>query len=470
MAENNNVENFGNIPVDSTIEITVAANQTEAYINISEPAFGGKAPSYEDVLKQIEFNRVVHGIEQNVLHSILDEQRFGYKVRFAYFTPAVNGADGEITYHYSKDNDLAPVEDDRGFVDYKDLGLVRNVTVGTVIADITLPTDGVDGTDVRGNTLRSIPGKKAKYAVGINTTLTDDGTQIIASIDGNLNFKGGAFVVDNVVNINGNVDASTGNIDFTGDVIVKGEVTEGFKVNSNANIVVNGNVNGATIVADGDIVIKKGCINSTIKAGGSVTINFCEYSKIKCEGDLVSTNFMICDVYCGGSLSTKGSKGGLHGGKYTCLHSVEAYDIGTKNYIKTELTVGDNAILKAEKDTLLVKIADLEHKVNDINLIINFLKEKQKELKRLPEDKEQLLGASVRQKVVLGVDISKCTKRIAEIDDALTKRQFLSISAKGIMYPGVKVTINDESFKIEYEYARSKVYLDNDGLICVGPL
>ncbi len=454
--------------VDSAIEISVSGNQCEAYITVTEPKNGGKEPTYEQILREIELNAVVYGIKENILHSILDEKKFNRRYCFASYTPAVSGNDGDITYRFTKENNLAPVEDERGFVNYKDLGVVRNISEGDVIADITHPTEGTNGTDVRGNVLKCIPGKKAKFTIGPNTKLTDDGTRIISLIDGNLNYKSGAFVVDSVVNINGDVDSSVGNIDFTGDVVIKGDVLEGFKVISKANIIINGSINGAVIEAGGDIVIRKGCINSQITSEGNVSVNFCEYSKIKCGGDLTSTNFVICDVYCGGNLMTKGSGGGLHGGKYTCLLSVDVQNIGTKNYTKTELSVGNNAILTNEKINLTANIADIERRINDINLAVNYLKGKQKELKRLPEEKEKLLGTSIRQKVIFGVEVSKLQKRISEIDELLMKRQFLSVGCTGVIYPNVKIIINDEAIKIEDEYHRSRVFLDSEGEIQIG--
>ena len=216
----------------------------------------------------LDKNNVKYGLDMDMIKSIAEEKRYSSKLPVARWTPPVNGTDGTITYKFDREVKNAPVEDEHGFVDYKNLGLIRTVHAGDVIAEITMPTDGEPGTDVRGKTLRQILGKKAKYTVGTNTKVTEDGLQIVSSVDGNVNYRGGAFHVDQVVTVAGDVDASVGNITFVGDVVVKGEVMEGFKISSNANIIVAGNVNGATLEADGDIVIKKGCINSHVMAHG----------------------------------------------------------------------------------------------------------------------------------------------------------------------------------------------------------
>lgn len=474
MAETTNTttnKKFG-IPVDSTVAVNVLSNGSECYITVEPPKNGGAEITEAAIMEVLDKNNVKYGLDTDMIKSIVIDKRYSSKLPVARWTPPVNGNDGTITYRFETVVKNAPVEDEHGFVDYKNLGLIRTVHKGDVIADITMPTDGEPGTDVRGKPLRQIVGKKAKYTVGTNTSVTEDGLQIISNVDGNINYRGGAFHVDQVVTVQGDVDASVGNITFVGDVVVKGEVLEGFKISSNANIIVAGNVNGATLEADGDIVIKKGCINSNIVAHGSVTANFCEYSDIKCDGDLNSTNFVVCDVYCGGTITTKGNNGGLLGGKYTCLNSVELSNIGTKNYIPTMLTIGDNALLSEEKEAVQKQIDRVKESLDKVLLIIEFLHNKKKELspKPLPPDKEEILGTSRRQKVLYNVEINNLNKRIEEINISLANRQYLSVGCKGYIYPGVKIIINDAVFKAEAEYVRTKITLGEDGEIYAAPL
>lgn len=458
------------IPKDSEIVVEVIPKNTEAYVTVLSPENGGAGVKKQEILDALKANNVVFGIKMDVVDSIIEYERYEQKLLVAVAEYAVDGENGEVTYRYSKENELAPVEDDHGFVDYKDLGLVRMIHAGDVIADIKHPTEGTEGTDVRGGIMRPIKGKKASYTVGVNTSLNEDGTQIVSNIDGHLVFKNGTFNVENVVTINGDVDASVGNIDFTGDVIVKGNVHEGFKVSSNSNIIIGGEVNGATLESGGNITIKKGCINSKIVSHGDVSAQFCEHSNIKCDGNLSSQNFVICDVYCGGTIVTKASNGGIIGGRLTILNSIEVSNLGSKNYIPTEITLGDNAILAAEKIELTNEVAKLEKKIEDLTLIVNFLNEKKKELHHLPEDKEQTLGNAVRQKVLHSVTIKNAQKRIKEIDISLEARQNLSASCKGYIYPGTRITINDVTVKIDAEYVRTTVRIGDDGLPLFAPM
>lgn len=459
---------FG-LPVDCAVAVNVLSNGSEAYVVVEPPKNGGAEVTVNTIMEALNKNNVTYGLDTDMINSIVNDKRYSSKLPVARWTPPVNGMDGTITYLYEREVKSAPVENEHGFVDYKNLGLIRTLHKGDVIATITMPTDGEPGTDVRGRQLRQIVGKKAKFTVGTNTSVTEDGLQIVVNADGNLNYRNGAFHIDQVVTINGDVDASVGNISFVGDVVVKGEVMEGFKISSNANIIVSGNVNGATLEADGDVIIKKGCINSNVMAHGNITANFCEYSDINCDGDVTSSNFVVCNVYCGGTISTKGNSGGLLGGKYTCLNSVAISNIGTKNYIPTQLTVGDNALLSEEKEAVMKQIEKCSENLEKIILVIDFLKNKKKE-KPLPPDKEEILGTSRRQKVLINMEIGNLKKRIEEIDISLANRQYLTVECKGYIYPGVKIIINDAVFKVEAEYVRTKITLGEDGEIHTAPL
>lgn len=454
-------------PKDSIVNVSVLPNNTEAYIFVIPPENGGKPVTKDMIMSELQKNKVVYGLREDVIDSIVSDSRYNEKFCIASATYPIDGENGTIKYRYSKETNNTPVENEFGFVDYKNLGIVRMVNAGDVIADITLPKTGEPGTDIHGGIMRQIPGKKASYTLGVNTKLTDDGTQIVAAVDGHIIYKNGTFNVECVVTISGDVDASVGNIDFTGDVIIKGSVCEGFKVSSNANIVVSGDVNGAVLESGGDIVIKKGCINSKITSHGSVSALFCERSNIKCDGNIAAQNYVICDVYCGGTLITRGTNGSLIGGRYVILNSIETSNIGSKNYIQTEITLGDNALLSAEKNNLLAKIAKLEKETADLALIVNFLNEKKKELHGLPDDKEVILGNAARQKIINGVEIGNANKRIKEIDISLANRQMLSVSCKGYIYPGTSITINDTVFKADIEYVHSKVFLSSDGKMTV---
>ena len=73
-------------------------------------------------------------------------------------------------------------------------------------------------------------GKNVPLPQGRNTEISEDGTQLLASIAGSVEFTGRSFQVKPVLEISGNVDFSTGDLDFLGDINICGNVLSGFTV------------------------------------------------------------------------------------------------------------------------------------------------------------------------------------------------------------------------------------------------
>ena len=79
--------------------------------------------------------------------------------------------------------------------------------------------------------------------------------------------------IKNLYVVNGDVDNSTGNINFNGDLNIMGNVTAGFSVTATGSVAIDGGCEGCKIYAGKDIIIRKGCQGqgtAEICASGSV--------------------------------------------------------------------------------------------------------------------------------------------------------------------------------------------------------
>ncbi len=449
--------------VHSQIEISINPNNSAAFVSFTKPSGGGLDVTADQILDALDNKFVCHGILEDDIRRAVELKRYNENICAAKWDPPVNGVDGEIKYFYKTDQAVRPVENEQGEVDYKNLGLVRNITAGTPIATITFPTEGEPGTDITGKTVPQRQGVPAKYTVGAGTSLVDDDTQIIAAVDGNLVYKNGAFCVEETLIVNGDVEVATGNIDFIGAIVIKGSVFEGFRVTSKRGITVNGTVNCAELSADGDIFVKIGAINSTITSKGNVKLGFCENSKIECEGNVESASFVGGEVFAGQKMIASG-KGVIMGGKYTALDGVEASVIGSDKYVKTEITLGNNAVLSKEKDTLEKSIAQMEDKVDQLNKVLNTLAEFAKKAK-LPPEREQMKTNALRSRLKLQQEIKKSGKRIEEIEEALKLTQNLSVVCKRMMYPGVTLRINNCVLAVNAVQNRVRATVDGGEIV-----
>ncbi|MDR0986684.1 MAG: FapA family protein [Ruminococcus sp.] len=461
-----------NPPEDCVVTVDINTNNSVAAMKITPPKFGGKDLSLELVRKALADAGVTHGLNEDNITNAVKKFQFNTDIIVAAWTPPEDGIDGTIRWKFDRESSGTPIEDDQGNVDYKNLGTVRNIYKNTVLAEITLPTDGTPGTDVRGNTLMPKPGKKASYTVGTNTAVSEDGKRITSTADGALVYKSNTFHIEHEVVIKTNIDFATGNIEFIGDIVINGDIMEGFNVTSmSGNVLIKGGVYGGTVKAAKNITIKKGANHSKIECEGDFTVMFCEYSDIKCEGDLEATNLIICNVYCGGKLKIKGKSGGLVGGRYTIMNEVEVENIGSSHYPVTEVTLGNNAVLTNEKGELMKAIEKRNQEIHDLTLIIDFLNDKKKrDMKPLPAEKEEILGNAVRTRLIKSRDIQTMNKRIGEIDEILQNKQNLRINCKGTIYPKTKIVINTSRYEVANEWVRCSVFIGEDGEIAFGQL
>ncbi|MGN1421884.1 MAG: FapA family protein [Oscillospiraceae bacterium] len=433
-------------PVHSIAELSVNPNFTTAFLSFTRPENGGLDITYEKAVEALEAKNITCGVLEEDIRKAVEEKRYGENICAARWTPPVDGVDGKITYHFDTSTVIAPVEDEHGVVDYKNLGIVRNITAGTPIATITMPTEGTPGKDITGRVVPQKKGVPANIRAGAGTSLINDGTELIAAIDGNLRFLNGAFSVEEKLVINGDVDVASGNIDFIGSVTVRGSVFEGFSVTSKKDITVNGSCNGALLTAAGDISVRIGSINSTINAGGKVVLGFCENSRITAGGDVESQSFVGGEVFAGNDIRAVG-KGVMVGGKYTALNNIDAMTIGSENYTRTMLILGNNAVLFEERENLKRSIKELEDKAEQLGMILNSLSEMQK-VAKLPPEREQMKAEALRNRLKMQAEVRKAQARINEINTTLELAQNLYISCRKTLYPGVTLRINSSIMQV----------------------
>lgn len=456
-------EGESKIILHSNVEITVNPNHTTAFMAFSRPENGGLDITVEKVMAALDEKNISYGILVDDINQAVEQRRYEENICVAKWDMPQDGVDGTIKYFYNIETHAAPVENEQGIVDYKNLGVVRNITAGTPIATITLPTEGTPGKDITGRVVMQKKGIAAKVNVGTGTSLINDGKEIIAAVDGNLVYKNGAFQVDETLVINGDVDVSSGNIDFIGAVTVKGSVFEGFRVTSKRDINVNGSANGAELSADGNISVKIGIINSVVDSKGDVKLGFCENSKVRAEGNVESASFVGGEVFAGKKMLATG-KGVIMGGKYTALDGIEASVIGSEKYVKTLLTLGNNAVLSEEREKLSKLNDELESKADQLGKMLVTLAELAKKAKLSPE-REQLKTEALRNRLKMQSEVKKNKARMAEIDETLQLTQNLSVAFKRIMHPGVTLRINSCVLQVNTATNHARATVDGGEIV-----
>jgi uncharacterized protein (DUF342 family) len=190
---------------------------------------------------------------------IVFEERFAELER-RFIRPADDEADVVHVGEEGPDETDAPEGDDEEehkAVNFYEQSALLTVEEGDRIATIVEPDAGVDGVNVNGKMLACRDGKPFKLNHDASIDVGPDGA-VIALQPGMLTEDGGRLRIVNELFIRDYVDFSTGNIDFRGDVSINKGIRDGFRVAVVGNLSVNGLVEAASIVVDGDAELRRG--------------------------------------------------------------------------------------------------------------------------------------------------------------------------------------------------------------------
>lgn len=451
--------------MDAEIRLTIKESELEALVIVYPPKNGGEHITAEALKKIVEANKITYGIDYDMIENIAKERLYDTIFTIAHGEPSEDGTDGYVTAKFDKARKLQPKMLSDGTVDYRDLGVVVNICTGDTIATITPETQGHDGKNIFGKVLPAIPGKPPVVPQGNNTGINGDGTLLLALASGNLVYENNKFSVNTVFTVNTDVDISIGNIVFMGDVVVKGNVEEGFEIHSQSTITVMGMVNGALLEAEQGITVKNGVVNSTlISKRGSIQIGFGENSTIKCKENCKGTSFVSCKAEIEGDFECTGKPGAIVGGSYRVMGSISCNTIGHRNYIATNIAVGNYATLTEESQKLKKSIAEIEEELKKINISLTYLKKEKEKLGKLDKNKEDFITNAVRMKVQKMLDKKPLEKRINEINAIVGNSESLIIKVQQNMFPNVKISMGSFTLQNKNEYSRCMIRTGKDGI------
>ena len=265
---------------DASLELAITDDKMKATMMVWEPEGDGADITEEALYKALQEKHITYGIDEEKIRDIAENKRYRQLFVIASGKPAKDGTSGKIKDFFPRQVQLKYATKQNGGIDFKNMNLIHNVKEGDVVCQITRPTDPEDGMNIYGQPVRGRQGAMPAIPQGKNITYNEDGTQLVAACEGNLTFRSGRFHVEKVFEVAGNVDNSIGNINFSGSVFIQGDVFEGYEVRAKGNITVMGMVEGAALIAGGDIQLLLklplegvlGCLAQGYPAAGQVVV------------------------------------------------------------------------------------------------------------------------------------------------------------------------------------------------------
>ena len=444
--------------------IVVSPDGMEARIDLVARTSGGKILECSDILAVLDAQGIKYGIDQKTIQEALEKvsnQPSAALLKDVVVARGLSPQEGkDARLIISHESSEAGLELENGKIDYHERNYPWNVTKDEKIGYLFEAKPAVDGIPVYGGKIEVTPPKGIDIKlVGLHR---DEQGKLIADMDGALIINGYNLEVVDLLIIKGDVDKKTGNVRSNSPVHVKGYVQPGFTLESKKDIIVEQNVEDATVRSGGEVIIKGGIrgMKSELFSPGDVCVGFIEHASVFVNGNLQIKGSIINSTVASNGAITVGGRSSKNsavvGGELTAHNSIEVHTLGSQAYLKTHIRAGlaqedrreinniDKEILARREEVIRLNQIEQHHKLHPkpgaadvIRKVLATRDVKQSEIAELEKKKEQVV------------------KMIAEAGSG-------TVVVHKRVFPGVTITINNCSYEVKDELGGGTFLFDRE--------
>ncbi len=363
-------------------------------------------------------------------------------------TPPIHGENGriEMAVEYAR-NPIGQLRDS-GSMDFHERGSFTPITKGQLIAQVILPTAGTPGSDVRGGALRPNAGQRARLTAGQGTRLEAGGTELRAARAGDLRCSGDLIEVMDIIRVPGNLDYAAGSIECEGPVRVEGDVLPGFHIRAGGDVWIGGVVDSAEVTSAGAVTVLQGVLkDSSIVAKRSIAVGYVREAYLESDGNIViSREAVNSTVVCGDSISIP-EAGRVVGGRLLAQTSVVAGVAGQEKGLPTVLAAGVDPLRELRAARLAADIRETHGIRNRVTKI--------RELSAA--DRHAIIDQLLAR---LSAKHAGTAEELAKLREKTIHPAECRITIKRKIYPGVRIRIGQEELQIEDELPGATFHYD----------
>lgn len=432
--------NDGGIGVD----VLISDDKMACYIRIHDHGDF----SHSEIKDALSQQGVIFGVSDSAIRTALSGERGKlYQVAWGippHSNPSQAGpSEPRLVFTFGQSHDSPPQEitvDPNFLREWSKLCSHGSIRAGKSLAFVRNPEECSFGITVTGEKLPFISGRPV-LRCGPNTAPSSDGKYVLATKSGIPYAENGMPCVLDCIRIIGNIGPQTGDISFPGDVMIFGNVLQGFHVSTWGRLTVKGNLSGSASCA-GDIIVE-GSINApnaTVESGGTILMRFCENSVIRAQGEVIISEYTMHSVVeTEKKVRLSPKRGRIVGGITRAKEGVSSRSVGSAMSVATLVEVGVSPKVRREYENLKKDIGTVDEEIRRVRIIDpGSLSESEninpdalylKRLNALFEDKREDLFA-----------------RLISIEDAIRKSKSGYFYAQEVM-PGTKVVLGMDVYE-----------------------
>lgn len=442
------------------IQVLISEDCMECQICLDKPEDNEEIYEVGDIVEFLISKGVVFGIDERKIQKILEEGVYDTYVTVAVGEKAIEGRDGYYLYTFDTNPNKKPRLREDGTVDYLNLNLFQTVSKGDLIARYFAKIDGEDGTNVLGQKIVVKKGKHLSPLRGKGFFTSEDCMEYYALYDGKVEVANGCINVTQTSMLPGNVDLNSGNLDVKGDLDIMGNVITGMVVKASGNVTIGGLVEGASIIAGKNVLIKGGILGggkAKVVAGGNIFAQFIENAIIE-SGDCVQANSVVNSIVTAyNDINIFGKTSSIIGGSLKANRMVRTRCIGSTGQITTRINVGMESSEIASLKYKEMKRKEVEGELHKVETAINMMK-------NMSEQKEMLMMLT-RTKIDRNAMLTNLNKEIEDLRIRMKLAAKAEVIAETMAYQGTIVSIDGIVLKLDNDYEKISFIRKKDKIL-----
>ena len=382
---------------------------------------------------------------------------------------------------FGENNQSRPIIDEKAKIRYQDLSHLLLVHANDPLMRRHPPVQGKNGTNIKGQVVFPEPLPELTFGLDLQGAIADpaDPNLLVAAHAGQPVQVADGVIVNPVINVK-NVDLTTGNIVFEGTVHVEGDIKTDMTVKVTGDVIVNGMVESADVIAGGNVAVKGGIIGRAEKTAGTQKLAS-RAARIQCSGSaqalfmenthveagnaiLIAQNARHCELIARNEIIVGGSgprNGQIIGGRIQASLLVQADIVGTSVATKTRIQVGLDPYLEEQifklQNLIQRKVAELDQV---LKLIVFF--------ERNPHKNVDGIADKVEAKRVQ--QLSEIDQLTAEADSLEAQMELVAkacIKISTTIYDGAELQIGKQTWKVREDTGGGTYKLVDGNIVLV---
>lgn len=440
------------LPENERVRILIPPEKDKAVCRFYPPSSQGKLMLKQDILDELKREGVTYGIIEKNIDAYIKSRQFCVNVIMAKSKPPVEGKSAQVVYHFETGAIAKPKINDDGSVDFHDLGNINHVAKDELLAEKIPMEIGQPGMNIFGVEIKQVKVKDCVLKHGNHIRVSEDGLKMYSEVSGHVSLVNDTVFVSNVYEVPADVGPSTGDIEYDGNVTVKGNVITGFTIKATGDIVVNGAVEGATLIADGGIILRngiQGMNKGLLKAKGDIVAKFIESANVETESNIKTDAILHSNVTAKSKIIVSGKRGLITGGVVKAGDVIQAKTIGSTMGTTTSLEVGIDPVIIEQCRIYEKQLDELKAEEEKVNQMMALFKKKISAGEKLSPEKLTLLkDASAKMKTLKEKEGELETSIIA-IKEEIDQHEEGKVKVENMAYPGTKMVIGNVTFYVK---------------------